>query len=148
MDKNKVYRGIIKTGRGGAVAEMSQPGFLEGFKLLTGLSIIPGTLNIDLTEPFDLSLLNYMRFADIGWEFDPATQGIEYDGEIGVYYRRALVADRYPAYIVIFTWVTDIYTDAELVSPYHLRSTLGLKDGDVVEFTLADNITDNYPGKI
>jgi CTP-dependent riboflavin kinase len=147
MDKNKVYRGIIKTGRGGAVAEISQPGFLEGFRWLTGLTIIAGTLNIDLTEPFDLSLLNYVKFADIGWEFDPATQGIEYDGEIGVYYHRALVAARYPACLLIFTWVTDIYTDAELVSPYRLRSTLGLKDGDVVEFTLADNITGDYPGE-
>lgn len=136
MNKNRVYRGIMKTGIGGAVAEMSKPGGLEGFRWLTGLDIISGTLNIDLTEPFELSLLNYVKFADIGWEFDPATQGIEYDGEIGAYYHRALVADRYPAYIVIFTWVTDIYTDAELVSPYHLRRTLGLKDGDVVEFTL------------
>ena len=78
MEKAKVFRGIIKTGRGGAVGEMSKPGALEGFQRLTGLSIIPGTLNIRLTEPFDLSLLNYLRFADVGWEFDPATQGIQY----------------------------------------------------------------------
>lgn len=148
MDKNRVYRGIIKTGIGGAVAEMSKPGGLEGFRWLSGLAIIPGTLNIDLTEPFDLSLLNYVKFTDIGWEFDPTTQGIEYDGEIGAYYHRALVAARYPACLLIFTWVTDIYTDAELVSPYHLRSTLGLKGGDVVEFMLADNTTGDYPGEI
>jgi CTP-dependent riboflavin kinase len=148
MNKNRVYRGIIKTGIGGAVAEMSKPGSLEEFRRLLGLSIIPGTLNIKLAEPFDLSLLKYVKFSDIGWEFDPATQGIAYDGEIGAYYRRVLVADRYPAYIVIFTWVTDIYTDAELVSPYHLRSTLGLKDRDVVEFTLAENITNDYPSEI
>jgi CTP-dependent riboflavin kinase len=148
MDKNQIYKGIVKTGWGGAFVEMSQPGFLEGFRLLTRLDIIPGTLNIDLTEPFDLSLLKYVKFSDIGWEFDPATQGIEYDGEIGAYYRRALVADRYPAYIVIFTWVTDIYTDAELVSPYHLRTVLSLQNGDVVEFTLAGNIAGDYPGEI
>ena len=75
MEKAKVYKGIIRTGRGGAFSEMSKPGALEGFQRLTGLSIIPGTLNIRLTEPFDLSLLNYMRFDDVGWEFDPATQG-------------------------------------------------------------------------
>lgn len=117
---------------------MSKPGTLEGFQQITGLSIIPGTLNIKLAEPFDLSLLKYLRFADIGWEFDPATQGIEYDGEIGVYYGRAIVADKYPACVLILTWVNDIYTDAELVSPHHLRSVLNLCEGDIVEFTLVD----------
>lgn len=138
MDKSQIYQGIVKTGRGAGASEMSRPGGLEGFRLLTGLSVIPGTLNIDLTEPFDLTLLNYSKFADVGWEFDPATQGIEYDGEIGMYYGRATVAEKYPACLVIFTWVTDPYTDAELVSPYHLRGTLGLRDGDIIEFTLVN----------
>jgi CTP-dependent riboflavin kinase len=138
MEKNTVYRGTVGTGIGGAVAEMLKPGSLEEFRRLSGLSIIPGTLNIKLAEPFDLSLLKYVKFSDIGWEFDPATQGIKYEGEIGVYYRRATVAGRYPACLLIFTWVTDIHTDAELVSPRHLRTVLGLEDGDTVEFTLAD----------
>lgn len=73
-------------GRGGAVGEMSKAGGLEGFQRLTGLSAIPGTLNVKLTEPFDLSLLNYLKFADVGWEFDPTTQGLNFNGEIGVYY--------------------------------------------------------------
>jgi hypothetical protein len=93
-------------------------------------------LNIKLAEPFDLSLLKYLRFADIGWEFDPATQGIEYKGEIGMYYSRAVVAGDYLAYLVIFTWVTNVDTDAELVSPHHLCTVLGLKDGDVIDFIL------------
>ena len=136
MDKSQVYRGRVKTGRGAGALEMSAPGGLEGFQHLTGLSVIPGTLNIDLTEPFDLSLLNYLNFADVGWEFDPAIQGIQYEGEIGMYYGRALVADKYPACVIFFTWVTDPYTDAELISPYHLRSALSLQDGDIIEFTL------------
>ena len=138
MDKNKVYRGRVKTGRGAGVAEMSSPADLAGFQRLTGLPVIPGTLNIDLTEPFDLSLLNYATFAELGWKFDPAQQGIKYDGEIGMYYGRALIADKYPAGVIFFTWVTDPTTDAELVSPHHLRSALGLRDGDIIEFTLVD----------
>ncbi|MBN1176940.1 MAG: DUF120 domain-containing protein [Dehalococcoidales bacterium] len=137
-NKKQVYKGTVRTGRGGAVKEMSAPGMLEGFKLLTGVSIIPGTLNIKLAEPIDLSLLNYLKFADIGWEFDPATQGIEHDGEIGVYYRRATVAGEYPGCLLIFTWVLNVHTNAELVSPHHLRTVLDLQDGDTVEFTLAD----------
>ena len=139
MNKAKIYRGKIRTGIGGAVAEMSKPGRLEGFQKLTGLAVIPGTLNIKLTEPFDLSLLNYLKFADVGWEFDPATQGIHFSGEIGVYYHRATVANEYPACLLVFTWVNDIHTNAELVSPHHLRTTLNMQDGDIIEFTLDNN---------
>lgn len=141
MDKRQVYRGMVKTGRGLGVLEMSGPGGLEGFRLLTGLSVIPGTLNIDLTEPFDLALLNYVTFAELGWTIDLTKHAPKYEGEIGMHYGRALIADKYPACVVFFTWVTDPYTDAELISPYHLRSALGLQDGDIVEFTLLPDET-------
>ena len=136
MNGNQIYQGKVKTGRGGAAGEMSKPGGLEGFRILTGLSVIPGTMNIKLIEMFDLSLLNYLKFADVGWEFDPATQGIEYEGEIGMHYRHATVANEYAACLIIWTWVTDIRTNAELVSPHHLRTVLNLKDGDIIGFTL------------
>jgi len=138
VDKNKVYQGTVRTGRGGAVKEMSGPDFLEGFRMFSGLEVIPGTLNIHLVEPFDLSLLKYLRFADIGWDFDPATQGIEFEGETGVHWGRTTIVGKYPGCILFFTWTSDVYTKSELVSPHHLRTVLGLNDGDVVEFTLAD----------
>jgi CTP-dependent riboflavin kinase len=136
IDTSRAYRGIVKAGRGGAVAEMNQPGFTEKFKELTGLDVIPETLNIKMVEPLNLNLLRYLKFADIGWEFDPATQRIDYKGEIGVYYRRATVQGKYRACLLVFTWVSDIHTDAELVSPHHLRTVLKLKDGDKVKFKL------------
>ncbi len=147
MEDNRVYKGIVRRGIGGAVAEMSKPGSLEEFRKTLDLSIIPGTLNIKLTEPFDLSLLKYLKFSDIGWEFDPATQGIDYSGEIGMYYRRVTVAGKYPACVLIFTWVTNIHTNAELVSPHHLRTVLNLEDGDVVEFTLDEEKIEEYQPK-
>ncbi len=139
MDKTKVYQGMVKTGRGAGALEMSAPGALEGFQRLTGLSVIPGTLNIDLTEPFNLALLNYVTFVELGWAINLPKQGIKYDGEIGMHYGQAIIADKYPAYVIFFTWVGNPYTDAEVVSPYHLRSTLDLQDGDMVEFTLTEN---------
>jgi CTP-dependent riboflavin kinase len=138
VDKNKIYKGIVRTGRGGAVSEMSKPCSIEGFKMLTGLEIIPGTLNILLIEAFDLSPLKYLRFADVGWEFNPATQGIDFDGEIGVYYSPVTIANKHPGCILFFTWTGDIGRRGELVSPHHLRTVLGLNDGDTVEFTLED----------
>ena len=136
IKKDHVYQGIVRTGIGGGVAEMSKPGAIEEFRVLTGLNVIPGTLNMKMAEPLNLHLLRYLKFADIGWDFDPATQGINYKGEIGVYYRRATVEGKYKACVLVFTWVSDIYTDVELVSPHHLRTVLNLKDGDKVKFTL------------
>jgi CTP-dependent riboflavin kinase len=138
LDKSKVYRGFVKTGRGAGVLEMSAPGSLEGFQHLTGFSVIPGTLNIDLTEPFDLALLNYVTFDELGWSIDLSKQGIKYDGEIGTHYGRVTVANKYPACVIFFTWVDDLYTDAELISPFHLRSTLNIRDGNIVEFRLSE----------
>jgi len=55
-----------------------------------------------------------------------------------MHYGRIVVANTCPAGVVFFTWVDDPRTDAELVSPYHLRSVLNLEDGDTVEFRLVD----------
>jgi CTP-dependent riboflavin kinase len=136
MGQKQVYQGTIRTWRGGGATEMLKPGALEQFRPLTGLPAIPGTLNIKMSQPFDLSLLKYYKFDDIGWEFDPATQGISYQGEIGMHGGRVTISGKYPAFLVFFTWITHLDQDGELVSPYHLRSTFGLRDGDTVEFVL------------
>jgi CTP-dependent riboflavin kinase len=136
MKKTQTYYGVVKTGRGGAVREMLKPGGLEEFQKPTGLDIIPVTLNIQMTEPLDTGILNYLKFADVGWEFDPAAQGINYNGETGVYYHRVTITREYPGCLLVFTWVTDIHHNAELVSPRHLRTVLNLSDGDIIAFTL------------
>jgi CTP-dependent riboflavin kinase len=138
METEQVYRGIVKRGRGAGAGEMSSPEVLERFKLLIGIPVIPGTLNIDLDQPFYLTLLDYVSFAEIGFSIDLAKQGIDYNGELGMHYGRIIVADTYPAGVVFFTWADDPRTDAELVSSYHLRSVLHLQDGDTVEFRLLD----------
>ena len=118
---------------------MSVPGTLQGFQSLTGLSVIPGTLNIALTEPFDLALLNYVTLSELGLTIDLAKYGIEYDGETGMYYGQVTVAGTYRACVIFFTWAGNIHTDAELISPYHLRNTLNLRDGDIIEFRLIEH---------
>ena len=139
LGQTRVYEGVIKTGRGSGALEMSAPGCLEGFQRLTGLSVMPGTLNLDLTAVFDLKLLEYVTFAELDWVFNPSKQGIKYAGEIGMYYGRVMIDRKYPGCLLFFTWVNDTFTDAEVISPYHLRSTLGLKDGDLVKFILVTN---------
>ncbi|MEE8352900.1 MAG: DUF120 domain-containing protein [Dehalococcoidales bacterium] len=139
MGEKKVYRGIVATGRGAGAGVMSSPGVLAGFEQAIGLKVIPGTLNAGLTEPFDLSLLSYIRFADVGLEIDLAAVGIDFDGEPGAHYGRIVVAGGYAAAVLSFTWTADPTIYAELVSPHHFRDTLGLADGDTIEFTLGED---------
>lgn len=130
MNEEKIYRGKVKTGIGGAVEEWLKPGVRESFQALTGLLVIPGTLNLRLTEPFDIT---GMKFVEV--DFDPARYGNPYKGETGIYYDRVMVAGKYQACVCVFTWINDKY-HIELVSPHHLRTVLDLRDGDTVEFTL------------
>lgn len=132
----KIFQGTVKPGRGGAVAEMSKPGGLEEWETLTGLIVIPGTLNLQLAAPFDLSILKYLSFSKISWDFDPTSQGLDFTGDIGMYYSRITIADSYPGIIAFWTWVPELNKHAELISSVHLRTTMGLEDGDTVYFSL------------
>jgi len=132
----KLFKGIVKTGIGKAVLEMSKSSELDEWETLTGMRVIPGTLNLQLTKPFDLSLLRYLSFSKIGWDFDPATQGFDFKGDIGMYYNRIIIAGKYRGILVFWTWVPELDTHAELISQVHLRTTLGLEDGDIVDFSL------------
>lgn len=66
MTGKQVYRGTVRTGRGAGVVVMSGPGVLDGFRLLTGLDVTPGTLNVRMAEPFDLALLSRFSLAEHG----------------------------------------------------------------------------------
>ena len=81
MGEKQVFRGTVRTGRGRSTGVMSAPEAIELNKKLTGLSVIPGTLNITLTQPFELDLLDYFRFSDIGVQIDIRAMGIDFEGE-------------------------------------------------------------------
>ena len=105
----------------------------------TGLDIIPGTLNVLLNRPLDVSSAGYFSLTEVGLEFDLAAVGIEHEGEQGFHFWRVVVADQYPSFAICFTWVGYPYTKVELISDRHLRNTLGLEDGDSIEFTVVED---------
>ncbi len=127
---------IVKTGISVAAVEMAMFGHLKVWETLTGLRVIPGTLNLSLLKPFDLSLLKYLSFSKVGWDFDPSTQGFDFNGDIGMHYGLITIAGKYSGALVFWSWVPELSTRPELISQVHLRSTMGLKDGDTVEFSL------------
>ncbi len=76
----ELFSGFVKTGIGRAIAEMSNPDELKEWKILTGLKVIPGTVNLNLAKSFDLTLLRYISFSQMGWDFDPIAQGYDFRG--------------------------------------------------------------------
>jgi CTP-dependent riboflavin kinase len=135
----KTFMGTVKSGIGKASIEMADADGLADWKKLTGLEILPGTLNLLLQKPFDLSLLKYVSFSAIGWDFDPSTQGHDFNGDVGMHYHRIHIADKYSGIIAFWSWTPERETHAELISPVHLRTVLGLKDGDTVSFSLSSD---------
>ena len=126
------YRGIVVPGRGFGAQRMADPAVLQMAQRVTGLILVPGTLNVRLPQPFDGLLPWYFTEADLGgnvWrDHAPNRTGIRC-GEV-------LITGRYRG--VVFQGDEPEYPPAqvEIMSDHHLRATLGLQDGDVLAFSL------------
>jgi CTP-dependent riboflavin kinase len=136
----KNYQGIVVPGRGFGAQRMANPAVLQAAQRLTALTLVPGTLNVRLPQPFDGLLPLSLTEDDLGgnvWrDHAPNRTGIRC-GEV-------LIAGRYRG--VVFQGDEPEYPPAqvEILSDHHLRATLGLRDGDMLEFTL---LTDQGTGK-
>ena len=49
----KTYRGIVVPGRGFGAQRMANPAVLHAAHRVTALTLVPGTLNVRLPQPFD-----------------------------------------------------------------------------------------------
>ena len=138
-EQSRTFQGIVNSGRGLGGSLMSVPNILERLQQLVGCLIVPGTLNLRLTRPFDVPLANHLTFAELGIEYNFAEVGLEFDGAPGFYSGRVVIAGRYNGWLLRLTDVGRPPTSIELISDYHLRSTLGLQDGDTLEFALVED---------
>src|SRR5262249_23288124 len=130
----KNYRGIVVPGRGFGAQRMANPSLLRALKRLTDLTLVPGTLNVRLPQPFAVILTGYLPSTDpagnVWRDHAPDRQGIRF-GEVRIAGRyRGMVFQgdepEYPPNLV------------EIMSDHHLRYTLGLQDGDTLEFTVIE----------
>jgi CTP-dependent riboflavin kinase len=128
----KEFRGVVVPGRGFGAQRMANPAVLHTAQRLTALTLVPGTLNVRLPQPFDGLLPWYLTEADLGgnvWrDHAPNRTGIRC-GEV-------LIAGRYRG--IVFQGDEPEYPpeQVEIMSDHHLRATLGLHDGNVLEFSL------------
>jgi CTP-dependent riboflavin kinase len=125
-------RGIVRQGRGLGVGLLSQPGVMARFRAMFGFDVVAGTLNVRLAGHFNRRIATrYVAASEIAPTWRDVT------GQSGYFTVSVLVEDRYrgvafqadePGYPV------DLL---ELLCEVHLRTTLGLRGGDVISVTLA-----------
>jgi riboflavin kinase, archaea type len=122
-EKALALRGIVRTGLGNFgfwIAKLE-----EHYRVKTGMTLFPGTLNLELAEPFRMPA-HALRL-----------EGAEYEGTVSVSILPCRVFGR-PAFI--------LRTDAnehgigqhprtliEIATDVNLRATYGLVDGDAVD---------------
>ena len=126
----KEWIGTVTTGRGLGSVRMTGE-VLDVLRAETGLEVIPGTLNIRLAEPVDESLLpHYLGAGAIAPCWAEAT------GQIGYRWVAVTIDGRVPG--VAARAVEPGYPDdlIEVVSGVHLRSELGLIDGEEIRLTI------------
>jgi protein-S-isoprenylcysteine O-methyltransferase Ste14 len=100
---------------------------LERIEELFGLRIVPGTLNVRLADPFDRSRASgYVAASEIDPDWETLT------GQAGYHLVPVIVAGRHRA--IAFQADEPGYPEdlLEIVGEVHLRSALGLKDGDPI----------------
>lgn len=94
---------------------------------LTGLSVVPGTLNVRLERAFDRSLArHYLPATDLDRRWSEET------GQQGYFWVPVTVEGRFRGVAAIAD--EPGYPDdlVEVVSDTHLRTALGLRDGDAI----------------
>jgi len=125
---------FVEPGRGLGAELLQDPLVAERFEAIAGFAVVPGTLNVRLPGPLA---------RDDRWRYVPAEEITpdwrERTGQTGYHLVDVLVAGRYRA--VAFQadepdgrgYPPD---QLEVLSDTHLRSALGLADGDRIEIAV------------
>ena len=129
MSPEKVFRGVVVSGRGLAVPAMSRPATEQAVARLTILKIVPGTLNVELPRPFNGKLPHYVSVEALG-----GVPGVS--NRKGLRYGEVLIAHQFRG--LVFQGDEPEYAPnmVELISDHKLRTELHLNDGDTIEFAI------------
>jgi len=123
--------GIVIPGRGLGSVRMAHSDTVDRMEELLGLSLVPGTLNVRLPGPLERTLFSrYLAAAELGPRWERET------GQAGYFLAPVLVAGRYQG--VAFQAAEPEYPaeQVELLCEVHLRESLGLRDGDSIDFSV------------
>ena len=113
---------------------MAERAVMSRLEKLAGFAIVPGTLNVRLPRPLERdSSWRYVRAAEISPDWEAQS------GQAGYFLVAVTIAHRYRG----LAFQADEYGDAEyptdqieLLSEVHLRTELGLGDGDGIAVSI------------
>ena len=125
--------GKVFSGMGKGRYYVGHPEYQRRFKECLGYEPYPGTLNIKLEDEGTIRELNELRSKD-GVEIKGFVLGGESFSALACY-GGELRGERITLLFIDVTYYNE--TVAELISPSYLRGKLGLRDGDLVTFTVA-----------
>ncbi len=124
--------GRLFSGMGKGKYYVGHPEYQKRFRERLGYAPYPGTLNIKLEDPSVIKTLKDLRSND-GVEM----KGFEVGGESFsalTCFDGDLRGERVTLLFIDVTYYNE--TVAELISPTYLRGKLGLRDGDLLSFTV------------
>lgn len=128
--------GIVQPGRGLGAARTADPAALQLLQDLAGFTIVPGTLNLRLSEaPNRGTRWQYVAATKIGPDWEART------GQAGYFLTRVTIAERYRGLAFQADEPTGPGYPADLIelfSEVHLRTALNLSDGDHLVVTLSE----------
>ena len=126
--------GVVERGRGLGADRTAEPHVLELLRRLAGCLIVPGTLNVRLSKDLERgSEWRYLAAPAISPRWRSAT------GQAGYHLAPVTIAGRYRGLALQADELSGSAYPKDLVevlSEVHLRTTLGLADGDHLVVTL------------
>jgi riboflavin kinase len=131
--------GTLFTGIGEGGYYVSLAGYRRQFVKLLGFEPFPGTLNLTI-GPGEIELRKQLNFLD-ALELSGFSQGGRSYGPAKCF--KAKVESKYDAGALIIERTHHGESVLEVISPFNLRKTLSLKDGDQVNVTVYTG--DHYP---
>ena len=134
------FHGTLFTGLREGGYYISLAGYKRQFVKLLGFEPFPGTLNLTI-GPGEIEFRKQLNFQD-ALELSGFSQGGRSYGPARCF--RAKVESNYDAGALIIERTHHSESVLEVISPFNLRKTLSLKDGDQVHVTVYTG--DNHPG--
>lgn len=123
--------GRVERGRGRGAVLLSSSHRVQRLTRVTGLMVVPGTLNLRLSGPLDRRVIQgFLPAGELGEDWEGLT------GQSGYHIFHVLVEGRFRG--LAFQAEEPGYPEdlVEVLSGVHLRAELGLSDGDEVTLSL------------
>jgi len=118
--------GVVTSGLGHGAGFMALAWVRDGIRQIAGFDPYPGTFNVRLVDP--AMLAQWTRLGDgLARRLDPPRSG-----ECGARVVPVMLASEVAAAVIVPDVTAQAGDVLELVAPVHVRSVLGLRDGEPV----------------